>query len=437
MKMLIYLTPWDESIKSSSLRYSFLKNDFKAVLKNLYFYCNKIKEDFEVRIICPNSTEAGQNDFSEPYITPNFINKKEINYIFSSHKEYMMSDSKNKKEECISFFKKKLDSFTPHIIIALTPCDFIKDLFPNSLYYVMEAGFFSRPPYPITQYFDTNSPLNKTFPVQFKDQILKLDFNQKQQNFITLIRSKYLKIFNKELSKKFISRKNLDPKNKYQYIVLLPLQFENCPSFDNCCDFSNQEELAEFVLENIDKDILLVVTKHDFTDIDTKNFIAKFSSKYNNFLFIENLGSINRYVSQYLVHLVDAVITVSSSIGLQAVFYNKPCICIGNSHIKSFADSYDIKDLSNLISCKNNNTSNKDKLIYYLLTHYYVPFKFLKKKPKWTYDFFKKSMKKKINFKGEQRINFYDRIENDGNLLKFYLKSRFASIIYYFYNMIK
>lgn len=431
MKILAYLTPWDENIKSSALRYSFLKNDFKAVLKNLYSYCDKIKEDFEARIICPNITGAEQNDFSESYITPHFINKKEINYIFSSHKEYMMS--KDKKEELISFFNKKLNSFTPDIIIAITPCEFFKEQFSKSLYFSMEAGFFSRPPYPITQYFDTNSSLNKTFPVQFKDQILKLNFNQKQQNFINLIRKKYTKFFNNKLP---ITRGELNPGNKYKNILLLPLQFENCHSFDLCCDFKDQTTLVKFVLKNISKDILLVITIHQFTDLNIKKLTKELNKGYDNFLFIERLNSMTNNLSQYLLHLVDGVVTVSSSIGMQAALFNKPCISIGSSHINAFSD-YNNLDNIDCILTKQHYSQEKDQLIYYLLTHYYIPFKFLKKKPKWTYNFFKKSMKKNINFKGEKRIDFYDRIESDGNLLKFYLKSRFAGIIYYLYNMIK
>jgi len=419
MKLLVYVTPWPENNLAIRGRSGFLSLWFRRFILNYHKGIEAAGEKLEVIILYPENDFLNPDTYPENYVSLMPITLNEISHIFADHTDYMgiLNDTvpHQKKQIMLSYFAEKLINFKPDIIIGLTPCDFFSQIWKNTLCLVMEAGYFSRPPYPPTQYFDTARHLSKTFPVAHKEEILQVTNSDDVSNFLDPIFQHYRKRILDDLT---FTRKTLDPEGTFRSILLLPLQFEDCPSFDHCCNFEDQTKLVEYVLNHLPSDTLLLITKHQFSIFDEKLIRKKYATA--NVKYISEIGNIKVHVSQRLLPFVDGVITVSSSIGMQAAIWDKFCICIGNSHVQAFADSNCINDLPKFLN-QFTPSPNKKKLIAYLLTHYYVPFEFLWTKPNWCYQFFKHKLEHYRQTKNKNSLTFYPSLAANDELLDLYL----------------
>jgi hypothetical protein len=440
-KILIYQSPWAENDTSFESRYHFILRDIKPIIKNMYGSNHKIEV---VTLMPENPKRLKHNDFPEDYIRPIFMKKNEYSEIFKDGVEYLPvlngKITKKKKAKMMDFFTEKLGDFVPDVIFAINPCPFFKELFPKALYQFFEAGMFSRPPYPYTQYIDTESTLQDVFPVKFKKELNKLKNTPEQQEFVDKIRDKYTGLYRKA---EILSREDFDPEEKYKKIILVPLQFSNTFAFDHCCKYKNQEEFLLDVLKNTSKSTLVIATKHKLTEIDDQHVKKVICKKYPNLFYVDGVSpfkgkELNQelsktmdflFLSQAILPIVDAVVTVSSSLGLQALLWKIPCICIGNSYVKGFTNYYKLSDITKV---ENGSIRffDKDVLLYHLLTHYYIPFSYLWHKKDWPYKYFSEKLKTFRKNKGEIDMSFYTRIDEDDELLKTYLTHRNTTFIF-------
>ena len=87
-----------------------------------------------------------------------------------------------------------------------------------------------------------------------------------------------------------------------------------------------------YVLDRIDKDIGVVITQHsDWNDpLRGDSMIDYIANTYPNAIISDKLRE-TRFCSQYLMDLVDGVISVSSTVGLQALIFQKPLFVVGNN----------------------------------------------------------------------------------------------------------
>lgn len=114
--------------------------------------------------------------------------------------------------------------------------------------------------------------------------------------------------------------------------------------------------------------------------------------------------------SQLLLPFVDGVITVASTVGWQAVFYQKYLFVLGDAHISAFSDADNINDISKCLK-NTNKPKNKDAALYQLLTKYWIPLEYIySENSRWVFNFFNKSLKKYRN--GKIDYDFYELIDD-------------------------
>lgn len=68
-----------------------------------------------------------------------------------------------------------------------------------------------------------------------------------------------------------------------------------------------------------------------------------YKNVYPNIIWLDGFSKLD-HISQYLLSLVDTVITVSSSIGLQALLWDKPLVALGNNYLRDVADYVNVND---------------------------------------------------------------------------------------------
>lgn len=206
------------------------------------------------------------------------------------------------------------------VLLWETPVPFLEEMYPDALIVHQMPGAFSRPPYPHTVTFDPVGLYKKGALYNFAEAIqqgvgvegddfsLARDFVAKVRDSITAIQP--------------FDRKSLDPKQRFSSLALLPLQVSAHYSFQADTPYANQMEFLLDVLRNADPTVGVVVTQYVTPRVaDTvlnKEVLPALQKAYPNLIYREEFDRVSS-VSQYLLPLVDQVITCSSSLGLQAL----------------------------------------------------------------------------------------------------------------------
>ncbi|MFN8588867.1 MAG: hypothetical protein U0704_13820 [Candidatus Eisenbacteria bacterium] len=160
-------------------------------------------------------------------------------------------------------------------------------------------------------------------------------------------------------------------RERFRTLALLPLQFGGEFGFDSNGPFRNQGEYLFHVLERIPADVGLLVSHHptslwvgDRIDEETQEYLAHACPQA---IFVPPGAAAN--AGQMLVPHVDSVISVSSSLGLQAAFWGKRLIAPGWSHLREWADSGRVEDLAEGALSP---PTNHDAAFAWLMRHYWM-----------------------------------------------------------------
>jgi hypothetical protein len=352
------------------------------------------------------------------------ISQKELKEIFPNYMDAHKKEHKDlcSKEEMLSMvglLRKKLNGFNPDIILhfGALRAPALRELFPKAPLIFYEISILnSIGLYPKAWYLDVCGAQNYSFTSVFYKEILNIKIdNENKREFLNSIRKTYICTILKGTP---LRREDLDPDKKFKYIVFLPLESSMQPNFFNHTGFITQFDLISYILDRLDPEIGLVVKEH--VSGSKKNSLVKdginyLRETYPNFIFIDKIKS-SLCGSNFLLSLSDALITVSSTMGMQCLLWEKAFFVIGDLYIKHYADGSKIEEIKDILSQE---YKSKDGALYYLLNHYYVPNeKFLD--PQWMEGFFNKAIQRhnKIGF------DFYTPIDTPGNILSFYLNNK-------------
>ena len=204
---------------------------------------------------------------------------------------------------------------------------------------------------------------------------------------------------------------------KLKYLVLLPLQVSPYFSYNAHVTFQDQFDFLCYVLDRIDSEVGVVITQHSDWDDPLRGdgMIDYITSTYPNAIISDKLRE-TRFCSQYLMDLVDGVISVSSTVGLQALIFQKPLFVVGNNQqLLTISAGNDISMIKTILDKQS--YKNHDAILYHLLTHYYLMEESYINDGKWFYNFLKKCL---IKHKENAGFDFFDKIDDDENLLKLY-----------------
>jgi hypothetical protein len=375
------------TLKNSEHSYDFLILTNEALAQKVNFYTNII--------------QITQKELLDPFNTSNYMD-----VISSWHCEKY---TKKHLESYKKLILDKLNGFTPNIIITFSPVPFLKNIFLNTLILHHEYSIFSRTPYPQTFFLDPVGVHSNLFLNKFKNEIELIELTKKQR--ILLNNFKHLCI-DTLTSKSPFKNILMEKREQFDYLVLLPLQFSKYYAFDDLVPFKSQYEYCVYILDKIPSNIGIIVNMHPEHTVISESAIEFLKGKYSNFIYEEEFHSI--YASaQFIIPFVDAVITVSSSIGLQTLIFDKKLITLSNKTYSFVANSTNIDNIEKILKCKNSN--NKDNFLYFILTKYAITECYINNS-QWLSSFLINSLKKFI--KHGISFSFYNYIDSEEKIFK-------------------
>lgn len=352
MNILFYLDPSIE-FNNPSFRYTSFRNSILPQAKALHEAGHKISIIVNSVIAKIAETEC---------LTPNGIDLVIVDIFditnMSSFSTIAIDNDKEKQDLICSILRKAWKNRNqPDIIIvweSVTP--YLLKIFKKAKIIFQTPGFFSRPPYP--QLISLNSGLleSTTSPEAYSWDTA-IDFNK--------IRSELREFFAKTSS---IFHKLTKLKQTYEKIILFPLQVDGYFMVDSQIKGRKQINLIYEILESLPGNIALIVTDYRSKDINS-NVVNKHNEsilkeKYHNFIYDEEINN-TFCVSQQLLPLVDGVITISSSVGLQAAFWELPLFVYGNNYVSKFKTAGSIAELLQQLRHKINQDVRVYKSIIY------------------------------------------------------------------------
>jgi hypothetical protein len=266
---------------------------------------------------------------------------------------------------------RNVNGFEPDIIIGFAgQSNCLRKLWPTALRMHIERGYFGRHPYPVSFYFDhlgTHAGsaiarvggLKLTYPVTSDGRVL-----------VSRFRSQMAATFNA-----------LDPfrctdlRSRCDRVCLLPLQVSNEFSFDGLVNYRTQFEYLYDVLAAAPKDIAVIVTEHP-----SGGPILRRSGPSSNIDLLRRtfptmifLDEFRRYQSssQFLVPRVDGVWSVSSSVGYQALLFNRLLGSPPSTELSNVSDATTLADFFGQLG--QHKPANVEPFLAWLLERYLVP----------------------------------------------------------------
>ncbi|WP_041962297.1 hypothetical protein [Sulfurospirillum cavolei] len=303
---------------------------------------------------------------------------------------------------------RKLEAYIPDVIITFSPVPFLASLYPNVLVLHHEFSIFSRLPYPMSWFLDPVGMHSSSYFDKFKAEIEKFHLYSGQIQLL----GNFKQLCQQTLKKKSPFEAIFTQKREqFDYLVLLPLQFSRYYLFDDLVPFKSQYEYCVYVLDNVPTNIGVVVNMHPEYPVLSEDAIKFLQWKYPHFISLQEFNTI--YASgQFILPFVDGVITVSSSLALQALLFDKKVITLGKKCFHYLADSINLDNIEKTLSLP---VKNKDAILYYILTRYAITPKYLHD-PIWLSKFLNKSLDKfrdnGIDF------GFYDAMDTDENIFE-------------------
>lgn len=235
--------------------------------------------------------------------------------------------------------------FDPDVIITFSmQADYLKTIWPDAHIFYVEAGAFSRSPYPFTLFFDHQGMYGQSVAAQLPGDDVAV-------SGAALALAKDIRTHAAQLLAQGDPFKAFDFRQRYERLALLPLQVSNYFSFDEQGPYRTQFEYLLDVLTTAPRDVGIVVAEYiQWGEVLQSEGgaanIAWLSKTFPNFIFQEEF---RKYTSpsQYLVAHVDGVLSIASNLGYQALLFGKRLGTGPNSYLKNVAHDLDLTHFFN------------------------------------------------------------------------------------------
>ena len=249
------------------------------------------------------------------------------------------------------WFLSQLDDRHFDCVIAWeTPVNFIGKALPKATVISEMPGFLSRVPYPELYTFDT-------YGLFANSQIISTDFkvdnsiNAQADELLEIIRQQGVQTIERITPFK---RNFIDPDDKYECIHLMPLQVFGQYAFNVDSPYKSLSAQIIDTLQKLPNTHGLVITKYIAGGFDggiDNQTITYIKEQYPNLIYFPVFESLDN-ISQYLLPSVDTVITLSSSIGVQALLFDKLLIAPNSDYFANIADYTDLNSFLNDFNSK-------------------------------------------------------------------------------------
>lgn len=333
MKILFWIPPW-------------------AAHGDPVFFRNCLKKH-----LAPQANILASNGWAVDFVLPEFLNSERnsldnnVNSIafgisdqiaaFGSLSDpsvdlYLHGRIKN-QDKVIAHLSSFLADTYDVILLWETPVPFLEKMYPQALIVHQMPGAFSRAPYPHTVTFDPIGLYKHGSLYIHADEIHSIENKSKDlaltKDFICYVRDAINCL-------QPIKKSVLNEMGKFKNLVLLPLQVSAHYTFQADTKYQNQTDFLLDVLNKVNPDIGVVVTQYvtprASDTVINDEVLPVLKKTYPNLIYSEEFNRISS-VSQYLLPLVDEVITCSSSIGLQALAWPRKLTVLGDTFLKPLA----------------------------------------------------------------------------------------------------
>ena len=333
MKILFWIPPW-------------------ASHGDPVFFRNSLKKH-----LVPQANILSSNGWAVDFVLPEFLSSERISLenginiisfsvtdqiaafgnIFDPSVDFYLNGKEAANDKVILYLSSRLKDRYDIILLWETPVPFLEIMYPDALIVHQMPGVFSRAPYPHTVAFDPIGLYKHGSIYQHYDEIHTLDFKAEDldpiKDFISCVRDAIntLQPFKKS---------SLNERGRFERLVLVPLQVSAHYTFQADTRYQNQLDFLLDVLNKVGPEIGVVVTQYVTPRVsDTvinKDVLPVLQKSYPNLIYREEFDRVSS-VSQYLLPLVDEVITCSSSIGLQALAWPRKLTVLGDTFLQPLA----------------------------------------------------------------------------------------------------
>jgi hypothetical protein len=261
--------------------------------------------------------------------------------------------------------------FEPDIVIGFAgQANYLAKLWPTALRLHAERGQFGRDPYPFSMYFDHVG-------TQARSAVAKAG-GLKLANHVTSQARALVSAFRAQMA---AALKSVDPfraydfRNRVDRLCLLPLQISNEFCFDGLVTYRTQFEYLYDVLAAAPKDVGVIITEHPSGEPVLRRSgpspnLDVLRGMFPNIIFLDEF---RRYQtsSQFLVPRVDGVWSVSSSVGYQALLFNRLLGSPPSTELSTIADATTLEEFFARLG--HHKATSPDPLLAWLLERYLVP----------------------------------------------------------------
>lgn len=306
------------------------------------------------------------------------LSKKDIQYIFGN-KDLSINDitakviynsfTKDERKRFNEIIKEKCSGWVPDVILSqghINGKNLYGDIFPNALCLSTENAIFSRPPFNRTLSYDPYTAIPDNFLVRFADDIKSFKISDEENILVEKFKKSLTGIIDKNSPLDDVM--NFYYKQKFNKLVLLPLIGDRYISLFKDCICENEFDLVETVMKNMPSDVGVFVTQADAYASLTPDNIKYFSSKYPNFIFLQQTD-MRGYANNSLNYFkyIDAVLNITSKTGFMAMLWDKPVISLAAQYNKWYQDGAGVKDFERVLNAP---YKNKNNVLYWYFTRY-------------------------------------------------------------------
>jgi hypothetical protein len=268
---------------------------------------------------------------------------------------------------------REINGFEPDIIIGFAgQANYLAKLWPAALRLHIERGHFGRDPYPFSMYFDHVGTHGRSAVGSVGGLNLAYPLTSDGRALLSAFRSQMAAAFD-----------SLDPfryqalRRRFDRSCLLPLQVSNEFSFDGPVNYRTQFEYLYDVLAAAPKDVAVMVTEHPNGDPVLRRSgpgsnIDMLRRTFPNIVFLDEFRQCQS-PSQLLVPRVDGVWSVSSSVGYQALLFNRLLGSPSSTELSNIADATTFEDFFARLGHRKATNVNADNFLAWLLERYLVP----------------------------------------------------------------
>ncbi len=393
MRILYYLEPFIE-LGNPMFRWSTYRNHLHPEMDALA----SIDGETEVLLVCSEAiaeriaAEGSPRNYRVVAIPTGALHTAYPGYLEASLDLYE-NDPSEAASRLGDVLTEHIGDFSPDVINVYESAShrLLADLFPKAVVLSNTLGMFSRAPFPETSALDPLGVGKHSWLARHGQNTfmapLAHPVRAELDRLTTAFRNAIL-----DLSP--VRREAV--RGSFNRVILVPLQVSEYFLFDGArpeARWASQVEFLQEVLKKTPPSVGVFVTHHHSPKgmIPTRTF-RELQKRYPNLLFDRSIQNV-RWCSQHVLPHVDAVVTVSSSLGLQAMLWDKPVVALGASHLSSLATTRRLDQLSDVID--RGPRPGTPNALAWLLTHYYPLTRSYHHNPQWHLDFLRRCLNRR------------------------------------------